>query len=164
MIISDYLTFGGVLIIILGVLILLYSSRPSERKRQIYLDSPFGGIQDFIVKPFRLFGKGLATFSFTHIAGAQNFRIFLTDLFAGLKVDYTWGPRYFEKTEHGDQIFEVDLGRGEFALVIDNRKREVSGRFSLEFKNQEYPNEKYSAWGLALIEIGASMTLVGIVI
>jgi len=162
MIQNELLTYSGTDVVFIGVLILLISGKPSEKKRQIYEDSPFGGIQGYIVKPFRIQRKGTVACTFSNIAGSERFRIFLTDLFAGLDIDYTWGPRYFEITEHGEQKVLVDIGSGEYALVIDNRNLDVSGKFSIEFSHKEYPLEKFAAWGLALIEVGASMSLVGI--
>ena len=162
MIQSDLLIYSGVVVVLIGTFILFISGLPLEEKRVIYQDSPFGGIKDYIVKPFRIPSKGKVTCTFSNIAGAATFRIFLTDLFSGLDIDYTWGPRYFEISQHSDQKVSVNLGRGEYALVIDNRNLAVSGKFSLEMEYKEYPREKYAAWGLALIEVGAAMSLVGI--
>jgi hypothetical protein len=160
MIPSD-LSIGGFMVILFGVLILICSGWASDKKREIYKNYPFNGFER-IVKPFRIQDKGKLTCTISDLVFASGVRIFLTDLFPSIDIDYTWGPRYFQTSKQGNQILSKNLGRGEYALVIDGEGAHYDGKFSLEFKSREYPNEKYSAWGLALIEIGASMMLLGL--
>jgi hypothetical protein len=158
---SDILFYLGIVVFLVGVAVLFISGYPSDRKRTIYKEYPFSGFGDIIVKPFRLQSKGKATFTIWNIAGSAHFRIFLTDFFAGENVQFTYGPRYFQISEHGEYNIPVELGRGEYAFCIDNRRDSVSGKFTLEFEYKEYPRERFANWGLALIESGVAMTLVG---
>ena len=161
MIPSDLLFYSGIIVILVGTAVLLISGFPSDRKRTIFKDYPFGG-HEGIVKPFRLQERGKLTCTLSDLNMVSGVRIFLTDLFPSIDIDYTWGPRYFQITNKNQQPETIDIGRGEYAFVIDSRGARYDGRFSIVFEYKEYPREKFAAWGLALIEVGAAMSLVGI--
>jgi hypothetical protein len=163
MIQSEFLSLMGIAVILVGIMILIISGSPVEKKREIYSNYPFNGSSERVkVKPFRLFHRGMLTCTFTNIWGASGFRIYLTDLFPSMEIEHTWGPRYFQITREDTQEENHELGSGEYALVIDKRNGNVSGKFSLVVKYREYPRERLANWGLAAIDVGAVFLAVGL--
>ena len=81
---------------------------------------------------------------------------------ANINIDYTWGPRYFQIAKEGSHTISSDLSRGEYALVIDTRGGSAKGKFSLEYDYHVYPRERLANWGLAFIEVGAAIFVLGL--
>jgi hypothetical protein len=114
------------------------------------------------VKPFRLQERGKLICTFSDLSIVSGVRIFLTDLFPSIDLDYTWGPRYFQITHTNQESEPTELGRGEYAFVVDGNGSRYDGKFTLEFEYDVFPKEKWANWGLAFIESGVAIALVGI--
>ena len=148
-------------VVIIGVLILLVSGQSNEKKLEIFKNYPFS-LYDEIVKPFRILERGKLTCTFTELMMISSVDIYLTDLSPSDDVDFSSGPRYFQITNQYEQIDPFELGRGEYAFVFDGRGARYSGKYSLEFESIEYPRGKYWIWGLAYIQVGISIILLGL--
>lgn len=157
---SEVLFYLGIVVLFVGIAVLFISGVPRDRKRIIYKDYPFSG-HEGLVKPFRLQERGKLTCTLSELAMVGGVRIFLTDLFPSVDIDYTWPPRYFQITNQNQQPEPIDLGRGEYAFIVHSQGSRYEGKVTIEFESKEYPNEKWANWGLAFIESGIAITLVG---
>lgn len=92
-----------------------------------------------------------------------SFNVYLTDLYANTDMDYSFGPRYMESRKIGIVDETLDLKVGEYNLIFDCLEgSEIVVTYSVYLIYHDYPNSKYVDWALALVDIGASMLLVGL--
>ena len=101
------------------------------------------------------------------IPGVENqnphFKAYLTDLYANIDLDYSYGPRYLEFNQLGSYDKTLDLKIGEYNLIFKNTgESEILVKYSVSLIYHDKPYSKYIDWALAFVDIGASMLLVGL--
>jgi hypothetical protein len=92
-----------------------------------------------------------------------SFNVYLTDLYANVDMDYSYGPRYLESCQLGKVDKSLDLKIGDYNLVFEGSgDSEIIVKYSVNLIYPEKPYSKYVDWALAFVDIGVSMLLVGL--
>ena len=91
-----------------------------------------------------------------------SFSVYLTDLYANINMDYSYGPRYFESRKLGLINKTLDLKIGEYNLIFENSGLDILVEYSVSLIYPDYPFSQYVDWALAFVDIGVSMLLVGL--
>jgi hypothetical protein len=95
---------------------------------------------------------------------APSFNAYMTDLYANVDMDYTYGPRYLEVNQLGEVNKTLDLKIGEYNLIFEcsDACARILVEYSVNLIYPDYPYSKYVDWALAFVDIGVSMLLVGL--
>ena len=126
-------------------------------------------LSDRFVQPFRMHQNGELNVQLD--AKVKNdlekpvpsFKTYLTDLYANIDLDYSYGPRYLEFNQLGSFEKTLDLKIGDYNMIFENSgESDIIIKFGLSLIYPDYPNRNYIDWALAFVDIGISMLLVGL--
>lgn len=147
---------------------LVYSKKEEQEVIKIFQDQTFSLLDQFI-QPFRMHQNGEINIKLDakdtddFEKQAPNFKAYLTDLYANIDLDYSYGPRYLEFNQLGSYDKTLDLKIGEYNLIFKNTgMSEIHLKYSVSLIYQDKPYSKYIDWALSFVDIGASMLLVGL--
>ena len=147
---------------------LAYSKREEREVIKIFQKNTFT-LSDRFIQPFRMHQNGEINVQLDSKIinetdkGIPSFKGYLTDLYANIDMDYSYGPRYLEFSRLGAINMSLDLKIGEYNLIFESSgESEILVEFSVSLIYPEYPFSKYVDWALAFVDIGVSMLLVGL--
>ena len=164
---SYALIIGGFLTLIGAFTGLAYSKKVEKENIEIFQNQEFT-LTDSFIQPFRMHQNGeihieLEAKTKDALEAQPSFKVYLTDLYANIDLDYSYGPRYLEFRELGAFKKSLDLKIGEYNLIFKNSSNsEILIKYSIELSYSENPYSEYVDWSLAFIDIGVSMLLVGL--
>jgi len=164
---SNILIMGGFLMLIGAFMGLAYSKKEENETIKIFQNQTFT-LTDRFIQPFRMHQNGDITIQINSkiinkTVTPANFNIYLTDLYANVDLDYSYGPRYMEFKQLGKVIKTLDLKIGEYNLIFEcSVGSEILVEYSVYLIYPEKPYSKYVDWALAFVDIGVSMLLVGL--
>jgi hypothetical protein len=146
---------------------LAYSKKEEYEVIKIFQDHSFS-LSDRFIQPFRMHQNGEINIQLDSKInnkgkGITSFNVYLTDLYANVDMDYSYGPRYLELSQLGRTSKTLDLKIGEYNLIFRNSgPSEILIEYSVSLIYPDYPYSKYVDWALAFVDIGVSMLLVGL--
>ena len=147
---------------------LVYSKKEEQEVILIFQEQTFT-LSDQFIQPFRMHQNGEINIQLdaNDNAGFEKqspyFKAYLTDLYANIDMDYSYGPRYLEFNQLGSYEKTLDLKIGEYNLIFKNSgEPEILVKYSVSLIYPDSPYSKYIDWALAFVDIGASMLLVGL--
>ena len=147
---------------------LVYSKKEEQEVIKIFQEQTFT-LSDRFIQPFRMHQNGEINIQLDandkngFEKQSPNFKAYLTDLYANIDMDYSYGPRYLEFNQLGAYEKTLDLKIGEYNLIFKNSgESEILVRYSVSLIYPDNPYSKYIDWALAFVDIGASMLLVGL--
>jgi hypothetical protein len=146
---------------------LAYSKKEENETIKIFQNQTFT-LTDRFIQPFRMHQNGDITIQINSKINNKtetpaNFNVYLTDLYANIDLDYSYGPRYMEFSQLGKVIKTLDLKIGEYNLIFEcSADSEILVEYSVNLIYPERPYSKYVDWALAFVDIGVSMLLVGL--
>jgi hypothetical protein len=165
---SYILIIGGVLMLVGAFIGLVYSKKEEQEVIHIFQDQSFI-LSDRFIQPFRMHQNGEINIKLeaNNKSSVENqnphFKAHLTDLYANIDLDYSYGPRYLEFNQLGSYDKTLDLKIGEYNLIFKNTgESEIQLNYSVSLIYPDNPYLKYIDWALAFVDIGASMLLVGL--
>jgi hypothetical protein len=164
---SYILILGGFLMLIAAFMGLAYSKKEENETIKIFQNQTFT-LTDRFIQPFRMHQNGDITIQINSKINNKtetpaNFNVYLTDLYANIDLDYSYGPRYMEFSQLGKVIKTLDLKIGEYNLIFEcSADSEILVEYSVNLIYPEKPYAKYVDWALAFVDIGVSMFLVGL--
>jgi hypothetical protein len=146
---------------------LAYSKKEEYEVIKIFQDHSFI-LSDRFIQPFRMHQNGEIVLQLdskikNKEKGISSFNVYLTDLYANVDMDFSYGPRYLELNQLGRTSKTLDLKIGEYNLIFkSSSSSEIFIKYSLSLIYPDYPYSKYVDWALAFVDIGVSMLLVGL--
>ena len=153
---------------LLGAFIgLSYSKKEEHEIIKIFQKQVFT-LTDRFIQPFRMHQNGEINIQLdSKIKNDEeeettSFSVYLTDLYANINMDYSYGPRYFESSKLGLINKTLDLKIGEYNLIFENSGLDILVEYSVSLIYPDYPFSQYVDWALAFVDIGVSMLLVGL--
>ena len=164
---SDILILIGFLVLIGAFIGLAYSKKEEHENIKIFQKQTFNLVNQFI-QPFRMHQNGQINIEVdskikNKTETQPSFNAYLTDLYANIDMDYSYGPRYFEISQLGTVNKALDLKIGEYNLIFEcSGGSEILVEYSINLIYPDYPYSKYVDWALAFVDIGVSMLLVGL--
>jgi len=165
---SYILTISGLLLLIGAFIGLIYSKKEEQEVITIFQDQTFA-LSDLFIQPFRMHQNGEINIQLNakdkngFDKESPHFKSYLTDLYANIDMDYSYGPRYLEFNQLGIYDKTLDLKIGEYSLIFKNSgDSEILVKYSVSLIYSDNPYSKYIDWALAFVDIGASMLLVGL--
>ena len=164
---SFILILFGFLMLIGAFIGLAYSKKEENEVIKIFHNQAFT-LTDRFIQPFRMHQNGEIKIQIdsklnNKTETAPSFNVYLTDLYANVDMDYSYGPRYLEVSQLGKVNKTLDLKIGEYNLVFEcSDMLEVLVEYSVNLIYHDYPYSKYVDWALAFVDIGVSMLLVGL--
>ena len=164
---SFILILFGFLMLIGAFIVLAYSKKEENEVIKIFHNQSFT-LTDRFIQPFRMHQNGEIKIQIdsklnNKTETAPSFNVYLTDLYANVDMDYSYGPRYLEVNQLGKVDKKLDLKIGEYNLVFEcSDMLEVLVEYSVNLIYHDYPYSKYVDWALAFVDIGVSMLLVGL--
>jgi len=165
---SYILIIGGLLMLVGAFIGLVYSKKEEQEVIKIFKEQTFT-LSDRFIQPFRMHQNGEINIQLdaNDKAGFEKqspyFKAYLTDLYANIDMDYSYGPRYLEFNQLGSYDKTLDLKIGEYNLIFKNSgESEILVKYSVSLIYPDKPYSKYIDWALAFVDIGASMLLVGL--
>ena len=170
----ETIAFYSYILILLGFLMLIgafiglaYSKKEENEVIKIFHNKAFT-LTDRFIQPFRMHQNGEINIQIdskikNKTETTPSFNMYLTDLYANVEMDYSYGPRYLEVSQLGRVNKTLDLKIGEYNLVFEcSDMLEVLVEYSVNLIYHDYPYSKYVDWALAFVDIGVSMLLVGL--
>jgi hypothetical protein len=165
---SNVLIIGGFLMLVGAFVGLVYSKKEEQEVIKIFQEQIFT-LNDRFIQPFRMHQNGEVNIQLDANDKTEdknqspNFKAYLTDLYANIEMDYSYGPRYIEFNQLGSYDETLDLKIGEYNLIFMNSgTSEILVKYSVSLIYHDKPYSKYIDWALAFVDIGASMLLVGL--
>jgi len=164
---SYILILFGFLMLIGAFIGLAYSKKEENEIIKIFHKQTFT-LTDQFIQPFRMHQNGeiniqIDSKTSNKTETATSFNVYLTDLYANIDMDYSYGPRYIEVSQLGKVNKTLDLKIGEYNLIFDCQDlSEILVEYSVNLIYPDYPHSKYVDWALAFVDIGVSMLLVGL--
>ena len=163
------LIFFGLLLLVGAFIGLAYSKKEENEIIEIFQEQERTLTNQYI-QPFRMHKNGEIRFQLSAkkqeniIKETTSFRVYLTDLYANIDLDYSYGPRYLEISQPGEYNKTLSLKIGEYNVVFEKEPTEpdIHIKYSLSLNYPQYPYSKYTDWALAFVDIGVSMLLVGL--
>ena len=147
---------------------LAYSKKEEQEVIKIFQEHVFT-LSDRFIQPFRMHQNGEINIQLHAKTkdemekGMSSFEVYLTDLYANIDMDYSYGPRYLEFSQLGALNKTLDLKIGEYNLIFESSgESEILVEYSVSLIYPDYPYSKYVDWALAFVDIGVSMLLVGL--
>ena len=146
---------------------LAYSKKEEKETIKIFQKQAFT-LTDRFIQPFRMHQNGEINIQIDSMINNQtkntsSFNVYLTDLYARVDMDYSYGPRYLESSQLGTVNKTLDLKIGEYNLIFEcSGESEILVEYSVNLIYPDYPFSKYVDWALAFVDIGVSMLLVGL--
>ena len=170
----ETIAFYSYILILIGFLMLIgafiglaYSKKEENEVIKIFHNQSFT-LTDRFIQLFRMHQNGEIKIQIdsklnNKTETAPTFNVYLTDLYANVDMDYSYGPRYLEVSQLGKVNKTLDLKIGEYNLVFEcSDMLEVLVEYSVNLIYHDYPYSKYVDWALAFVDIGVSMLLVGL--
>ena len=169
----DTIAFYTYILILIGFLMLIgafiglaYSKKEEHEIIKIFHKQAFT-LTDRFIQPFRMHQNGEINIQIDskikNEEEATSFSVYLTDLYANINMDYSYGPKYFEFSKLGSINNTLDLKIGEYNLIFENSNgTDIFVEYSVSLIYPDYPFSKYVDWALAFVDIGVSMLLVGL--
>jgi len=164
---SYILILAGFLMLIGAFIGLAYSKKEEYETIKIFKKQTFT-LTDRFIQPFRMHQNGEINIQIESKINNKtetlpSLNIYLTDLYANIDMDYSYGPRYLEFTQLGKVNRTLDLKIGEYNLIFEcSGDSEILVEYSVNLIYPDYPFSKYVDWALAFVDIGVSMLLVGL--
>ena len=164
---SYILIIGGFLMLIGAFIGLAYSKKEEHETNKIFQKQAFT-LTDRFIQPFRMHQNGEINIQIDSKINNETenppiFNVYLTDLYANIDMDYSYGPRYLEFSQLGTVNKTLDLKIGEYNLIFEcSGDSEIFIEYSVSLIYPDYPFSKYVDWALAFVDIGVSMLLVGL--
>ena len=166
---SYILIVCGFLMLVGAFIGLAYSKKEELEVIKIFQDQSFT-LSDRFIQPFRMHQNGEIFIQLNSRIknnekekGAPLFKVYLTDLYANVGMEYSYGPRYLELSQLGQTSKTLDLKIGEYNLIFESSGvPEILIDYSVSLLYPDYPYSKYVDWALAFVDIGVSMLLVGL--
>jgi hypothetical protein len=146
---------------------LAYSKKEEQEIIKIFQKQVFT-LTDRFIQPFRMHQNGEINVQIESKINDKTenpviFNVFLTDLYANIDIDYSYGPRYLEISQLGKVDKSLDLKIGEYNLIFEGSgDSEILVEYNVNLIYPEKPFSKYVDWALAFVDIGVSMLLVGL--
>ena len=170
----ETIAFYSYILILIGFLMLIgafiglaYSKREEHETIKVFHKQSFT-LTDRFIQPFRMHKNGEINIQIESKTNNEtetepSFNVYLTDLYANVDMDYSYGPRYLEVSQLGKVNKTLDLKIGEYNLVFEcSDMSEILVEYSVNLIYPDYPYSKYVDWALAFVDIGVSMLLVGL--
>lgn len=170
----ETIAFYSYILILLGFLLLIgafiglaYSKKEEHETIKIFHKQAFT-LKDRFIQPFRMHQNGEINIQIESNTNNEtetepNFNVYLTDLYANIDMDYSYGPRYLEVSQLGKVTKTLDLKIGEYNLIFEcSDLSDILVEYSVNLIYPDYPFSKYVDWALAFVDIGVSMLLVGL--
>ena len=165
---SYILIIGGFLMLVGAFIGLAYSKMEEYEVIKIFKDHSFL-LADRFIQPFRMHQNGEIKLQLNseiknEIEGEiPHFKVYLTDLYANIDMDYSYGPRYLELSKLGKTNKTLDLKIGEYNLIFESSgESKILVEYSVSLIYPDNPYSKYVDWALAFVDLGVSMLLVGL--
>ena len=163
---SYNLIIGGFLMLLGAFIGLAYSKKEEHEVIKIFQKQGFT-LTDRFIQPFRMHQNGEINIQINSKSKNEEeavfFNVYLTDLYANINMDYSYGPRYFEFSKLGSINKTLDLKIGEYNLIFETSDgSDIFVDYSVSLIYPDYPFSKYVDWALAFVDIGVSMLLVGL--
>jgi len=120
---SYILILFGFLMLIGAFIVLAYSKKEENEVIKIFHNQAFT-LTDRFIQPFRMHQNGEINIQIdsklnNKTETAPRFNVYLTDLYANVDMDYSYGPRYLEFSQLGKVDKTLDLKIGEYNLVFE---------------------------------------------
>jgi len=170
----ETIAFYSYILIIIGFLMLIgafigltYSKKEENETIKIFHKQTFT-LKDRFIQPFRMHQNGEINIQIdskinNKTETTPSFNVYLTDLYANVDMDYSYGPRYLEVSQLGEVNKKLDLKIGEYNLIFEcSESSEILVEYSVNLIYPDYPYSKYVDWALAFVDIGVSMLLIGL--
>ena len=128
---------------------LAYSKREEREVIKIFQKNTFT-LSDRFIQPFRMHQNGEINVQLDSKIinetdkGIPLFKGYLTDLYANIDMDYSYGPRYLEFSRLGAINMSLDLKIGEYNLIFESSgESEILVEFSVSLIYLDDPFSKY---------------------
>ncbi len=170
----DTIVYYTYTLILIGFLMLLgafiglaYSKKEELETIKIFQKQAFT-LTDRFIQPFRMHQNGEINIQIdsktnNKMETPASYNVYLTDLYANVDMDYSYGPRYMEFSQLGKVDKTLDLKIGEYNLIFEcSGDSEILVEYSVNLIYPDYPFSKYVDWALAFVDIGVSMLLIGL--
>ena len=164
---SYSLIISGFLMLLGAFIGLAYSKKEEQETIKIFKKEGFT-LTDRFIQPFRMHQNGEINIQIDSTINNKtetpaSYSVYLTDLYANVDMDYSYGPRYLEFSQLGKVSKTLDLKIGEYNLIFEcSADSEILVEYSVNLIYPDYPFSKYVDWALAFVDIGVSMLLVGL--
>lgn len=162
------LVVGGLLLLVGAFIGLAYSKKEENEIIKVFPEQKIT-LRNQFIQPFRMHQNGKIKFQLSakkqdQVEENHPFEVYLTDLYANIDMDYSYGPRYLEFSQLGKYEKTIDLKIGEYNIVFKKNPKinDLQIIYSLSVDYPQYPYSQYTDWALAFVDIGASMLLVGL--